>query len=353
MNPDQPQSQPQPSQPPPGYGTPQPPPGYMPPPPGYATPPGYAPPPGYGAQQPPPPGYMPPPAYMPPPVYVPPVAYHVPAGSGNPPQFVPPAQGSVAQAWVALATHPSRQNFVAWAQIATRDWIAQSIALGFAFYFVYTLLTSFGLYSLTHTIITGLPANGSANAAQVLAAFGNTYVITLILGLLSYLAQVFAFPFGQALFMPATFGPLGQRYQRALRPWALAQPAIAGIELLLGLILFGLGYLLIVPNLHNLSNAGNSQINTLASNGLVFVLVIGLFSVGSTAYLIMLEVQSGAVGAAMNRWAIFGINLLTSLVIGIAANIILQPIFLLIFHSAFSFTTTTSLLHFITTGLVR
>lgn len=315
------------------------------PPSGYA---GYMPP-GYG---PPPPGYMPPPAFMPPPVYIPPVVYHVPPNGGTPPQFVPPAQGSVAQAWVALATRPSRQNFVAWAQIATRDWVLQSIALGFAFYFVYALLLSFGLYSVTNTIITGLPSSGSVSFTQAIAAFGNTYVITLIIGPLVYLAQAFAIPFGQAIFMPATFGTLGQRYQRALRPWALAQPAYGILVLLVGLVGFGLGYLLLVPNLQNLSTASSSQLGTLEGNATIMFLVIFLLLGLGTAYSITMQVQSGAVGASMNRWAVFGINLLTGFVLGIAENIILQPIALLVFRSAFTYPTT-SLLHIAISGLLH
>lgn len=44
----------------------------------------------------------------------------------------------------------------------------------------------------------------------------------------------------------------------------------------------------------------------------------------------------------MNRWAVFGINLLTGVVLAIVLSVFINIIGLTLFHSAFNFTTTTA-----------
>jgi hypothetical protein len=97
-----------------------------------------------------------------------------------------------------------------------------------------------------------------------------------------------------------------------------------------------------VPSLQALiaSNGADSDTTAFFSSLLAVYGLIFLIAIPVTVYQYMMQIQSGAVGAAMNRWAIFGINLLTGFVLGVALNIILQPIiFAAVFHSASSFTT--------------
>jgi subtilase family serine protease len=302
-------------------------PGYMPypvyPPLGYPSPgsppPGYAPPPGA-----PPPGYGYPPAYgyyYPPavpqliPIYVPPAQYHIPATGGNPPAFVAPAQGSLFRAWRSLAMNLSRQNYAAWAQAARPGWVRTSIIVALLFPILYaaTAITLALTSSFTSNIFTfsGTFSFGATRSLQgfVIVAYAATPVLDAL--------TFFAIPFGQAVFMSSALGTVGQRYRRALKPWALSlvpvQLSLLILDLLSGLVSWGIQ--------HDTS----LKQNALGYSLIVFT-VAAVFSVTGVIYTFAQQIQSGAIGAAMNRWAVFGVNLLTSFVIGIALDIILVPV---------------------------
>lgn len=245
----------QPPQPTPEGGQPnQPPPGYTPP--AYPPPPGYPPPqgalPGY------PPNYgqgYPPPMYMAPPVYVPPAAYHVPPSNGRPPEFVPAAEGSVVQAWISVATKPSRQNYVAWAQRVTPQWVTQSILAAAGLLVVTAIIVAVLVHTIFQSIISAIQANPNyitsstaiQNATNALTGYSIFLVFAVIV---SYVAQVFAIPFGQAVFMSPSLGSLGQRFQRALRPWVLAQVGLQALGVILVAIVALILTNILLPGLH-------------------------------------------------------------------------------------------------------
>ncbi len=335
---DAPPQQPPPGYIPPGYGMQQgPPPGY-----GY-PPPGQQPPPGYGY---PPPGQQPPPGYgYPPPLrpaYVPPAQYHVPPTDGRPPEFVPPAVGTLFQAWRALGRRPSRQNYAAWAQAMQPGWIRSSVITATAITLVFGIILFGGIFGglifLFNTVAANDPQIGANNPAinGVLGSFGLFFGLIALVIPLNFLASVFAIPFGQAVFMSSTLGTLRQRYDRALKPWALAQVPLQFVSAVGFTVFVGLIALLFVIGANQPSN---STIGALMLVGflLYFVVLIPL-----SIYSIAQQVQAGSVGTGLNRWAVFGINLLTGFVLGIALNIVTQPLFFFLLPALSHFSTTPS-----------
>lgn len=288
--PEQPENQPPASQPAFGF-----------PPPG-SVPPGY-----------PPPGILPPPGYMPPPGmpmypqggYVPMVPIVQP---------VPPAQGSLIQAWFSLATHPSRANFAAWSQITTRNWIIGSIAAGAGIY----LLLIGVIAGLILTILNRVPS-GNAASLPAVSIIGMVIGTAVVLTGVNYLLQVVAQAFGQALFMSQpTYGALKARFVRALRPIALAQVGMTSVLFVLGTIASIIAYFVIAPSVGTTNGA---------TVGFTILTVFGLYAlflIPYTVYGIMLQVQAGSVGSGFSRWAVFGINLLSGFVLGFVVNVITQ-----------------------------
>jgi hypothetical protein len=363
MNPNQPPQPPpggQPNQPPPGAVPPQGavPPGY--PPPQGAVPPGYPPPqgaipPGYPPyyQGYPPPIYMAPPMYITPPVYVPPAAYHVPPSNGQPPEFVPPAEGSVVRAWFSVATNLSRQNYVAWAQRVTRQWATQSVLMAAGLLAVTAIIYSVMIQIIFQSITSAIQSNPnlatSATAIQDATNAMNGYSVFLVISvILTYLAQVFAIPFGQALFMSPSLGSVRQRFLRALQPWVLALVGLQAVGVLVSAILAVILIVVFLPGLHTLiatvspnGSPSNAVIGDILSSYLSAFTIIFLVGTPAAVYTYGMQIQSGAVGSAMNRWAVFGINLLTSVVISFALSIILSILGAIFFISTFNFTTTT------------
>ncbi len=280
------------------------------------------PPPGY-----PPPGYAPG-YYMPPPPYVPPAVYHIPAADGRPPQMVPPASGSLLQAWLSIAVHPSRQNIAAWAQIATAGWVRASIIVAVVLQLAYATVLALVIHSIVESALSQATGLDAATQSS-LQSMANLIFGVVLIAPVTYLLKVFAIPFGQALFMSSGLGTTGQRFQRALKPWALAQVGMTSATFLFGLLIVVLLEVQLVPSLQSLIASNGASGPSTAFVNSVFTLygLIFLVYIPFTVYQYMMQIQSGAVGAAMNRWAIFGINLLTALVVGLVLNIVLQPIF--------------------------
>lgn len=314
--PDQPENHPPANQPLPVY----PPPGMMPPfgypQPGMMPPPGYPPQgmPGY-----PPPGYMPPPG-MPgyPPGFPPPGMPVYPQGGYVPlmptVQPVPPAQGSLVQAWVSLAIRPSRENFAAWSQITTRNWIIESLAAGVGIY----LLLMGVMLGLIFALNRGIPASGGA-VLPAIGIVGTISVVIIGLVAVNYTLQVLTQAFGQALFMSKeTYGALKVRFTRALRPIALAQVGITAVFFLLFTIASIIAYLIVSPVM------GSVNQSAIASTIFGVVGIFFLFLIPNAIYGIMLQVQAGSVGSGFSRWAVFGINLLSGFALSFVFNIVIQ-----------------------------
>ena len=335
-----PQPGPAPNYPPPGYAAPQqPPPGYTPP--------------GYGAQQPPPAGYpppgqmpppgygYPPPGYAPRPAYVPPAPYHIPPTDGRPPEFVPAAQGTLFEAWRSLATKPSRRNYVAWAQAMQPGWVRDSVIAATILSAIYGVVMFVGFFifanalgsTLTATATDSSTASGVAITQNIL--HGESFFFLLIP--VFYVVQIFAIPFGHAVFMSSSLGTVRQRYERALKPWALAQVPLQLSQAIFGVIL-GLFFLLLGTQLSN---------STGAAIALIVLFVVIVAGIGLGVYSYIQQLQSGSVGSGLIRWAVFGINLLTGFVVGIAVELVLAPLFFIfIFSQVSSLTTTTGFLPF-------
>ncbi len=334
---------PQPPQyPPPGY----PPPGY--PPPGY-PPPGY-PPQGYPPQGYPPQGY-PLPGYPPqfpqgypqqggyqvvPPQYVPPAVYHVPATEGRQPEFVQAKQGSLIQAWFSLLLRPSRQNFAAWSQRATRGWAIGSIVTAGIIELLFLGGAMAGMVVLLNFLMPSI--NASTPGVTFNASFFTPFIVlTVVITPIAFIMQAFSIPFGQALFMSGGLGKLRQRYARAIVPWSLS---LVGTVIACAVV-GGIVATLVAVVVNRIVTQNLSTADAASTIGIA-LLVFTPFYIFLAVYQVMLQVQSGAVGAAMNRWAIFGINLLTGLVMGVIFSIILQPIQLIVLsHYLSSFSTTT------------
>lgn len=330
--------------PPPNYGVP----GYPPAQPGY-VPPGYQPPLGYGAQQPLPPGYggpgypqpgyppgyapgYPPPMYVPPPRIPPPREYAVPpAAPGMPYQIVPPASGSLVQAWFSVGTKLSRQNIAGWAQACKPGWVTWSIAVALMLYtlpFVgLAIATPFwtqSLPSLSDSTVSGSDLNNLRTGLNIGA------VVLAVLIPVFYLGMIYSINFFWALFMPKELGTLGQRMRRAIRPYALTLPAVALISTIL-LILVMLVEAQVFSSMHlfdptYLSSHPNATVSPYAG----WSALLDLVSLAISAYAISLLVQAGSVGTTLSRWAVFGIYYLAAIALELVVVILSFIVFFVI-----------------------
>jgi hypothetical protein len=243
-------------------------------------------------------------------------------------QPVAPASGSLVQAWVSVATKPSRQNFAAWAQITTDGWVRGSIATAFALVVLLDAALTLGIYNLVQSINTSINTANPGVVPVGSATIAPTYLISLALVPIFSVGQMLVIPFGQAIFMSPAMGTLRQRYTRALRPWALAQVGMYFVTLVFIAVGVGVGFLIISPQV-------NAAPSALVGSILGTVGIFFLIGIPAEVYLVAMQVQSGSVGTGMSRWAVFGINLLTGLVLGLAYNIILQPIILIALSQGF------------------
>lgn len=147
------------------------------------------------------------------------------------------------------------------------------------------------------TIVMNVNANNGTPEPSPISIYAVIAFMTAIFLPLLFLGQIFVIPFGQALFMSSSFGTLGQRYQRALRPWALAQVGIYAIYSLFFLIATGVVLAFILPLIQTYGNDSTIVATSLSGAlGIVFLLVIP-----TEVYLIAMQVQSGSVGTGMGR----------------------------------------------------
>ncbi len=304
----------------------QPPPGNYPPPPGgqpnYPPPggqPNYPPP---GAGYPPPPGYAQP-GYPPPGGGYPPPAGYVPIPTMQP---VAPATGTLQQAWQQIATKPDRAVIAAWSQAANlpqnQTWVQNSLIVGAALAAVAALIVgvlTFIAFSGV-TLTTNVGGIGGLGAATI-----GGIIVSIIERPIIYVGSVVALAFGLALFMPESYGPLQARFQRALKPLALAQVGVQVVGLVYGVIV-GLLTLAIGRTAVTISTASAAAA---IGSAALFGCLTALIGIGFAAYAVTVLVQSGSVASNLSRWAVFGIALLAGLAVGIATLIINIPLSLL------------------------
>jgi hypothetical protein len=112
------------------------------------------------------------------------------------------------------------------------------------------------------------------------------------------------------------------RFERALKPWALAQPAVSVVTFVVQLVTIALNFAL--------SSAFGRQALPLTPPyepqvviGVVFLgLVAAALGIGEVIYSIALLVQSGSVGSGLRRWPVFGIALLANVAVGLVFGIV-------------------------------
>jgi len=139
------------------------------------------------------------------------------------------APGSLLNAWVAVALHPSRSLVVVWATFASVGWIIASFLLATCLF-----------------VLAGVAANfRNAGILEYLPGFADQFVahrasaaITLSYPI-RYLLTTNLVMGACACFLPQSWGPLALRLHLALRCWALVQPAIGVVVLAVSLIRTG------------------------------------------------------------------------------------------------------------------
>lgn len=130
-------------------------------------------------------------------------------------QIVPPAEGSLPQAWLAVATTLTsyRANavaFAAWAGAVTAQWVIVSLGVGLCLFWLNAIASSFFVA-------------GSDRATLHLHPLTHKDELILLLYPIRYLTAALLIPLAVAVVTPRYFGGLGLRFLRVLRPWALAQ----------------------------------------------------------------------------------------------------------------------------------
>lgn len=321
---------------PPGYPpqgtTPQgyPPQGYAPPgqqgypPQGYA-PPGY-PPQGYAPQQ-PPAGYA---AYPQMFAYPPPREYATPpVFPGQPWQIIPPAEGSLLQAWFSVGTKFTRQNIASWAQASKKGWTTWSIVT-----YLSLLMFPYLLFAIGGAI--GGPSN-----TRVAFIIG-TVAIVLLFPLFT-LGSLFATTFFWTLFMPKTLGTQRERMTRAIKPYALVLPA-AGIVTFVSLVISGIVVAISASTTHFSGTTGTSISTQSSSVFFLGSLVFDGFSLALSVYIYSLFLQAGSVGTTLTRIAVFGITLLAGLIVGVVFMVLLFIVIIVISVIVSSHSTSGSML---------
>lgn len=170
-------------------------------------------------------------------------------------QIVPPAEGALSQAWLAVAktifplTRPNVVAFAAWAGATTGRWVIVSLGVGLCLFWLNVLVGSFFTPDIGLVTLHGLTDKDE---------------FLLLLCPVFYLAAVLLIPLAVAFVTPRYFGGLGARFLRVMRPWALAQVSIGvvlvGAQLANFIIVVATGHhellqedLLILPRLIALS----------------------------------------------------------------------------------------------------
>jgi hypothetical protein len=310
----------------PGYGQQQPSP-YGPPPPGWGPPP----PPGYG--QPPPPGYGQPPPYGQQPGYGPPPRY------GQSPGYGPggwntagaPQPGGIPLRPLALG------DILNGAVTAIRRNPAATVGLAAIVLGVTGIITT----ALTLAVSGSLPTtsslrnpNGTLNMVAARSSFGGLGAVLGVSALLGLLAEIILTGLLTAVIGRGVLGQrvgIGQAW-RVVRPRLLA---VVGVTLLTWLILLALwipfGIILVVLIVVHLPGLAVG----FGILGFLAMLVVEVFTwvkFSLAAPVVVLE-QRGPVAAlrrswrlaAHSFWRLFGILLLTVIIVGVAGLILQIP----------------------------
>ena len=275
-------------------------------------------------------GLIPPGNNYPSPGYPPP-GYYPPVGGNMAPQpvAVEPASGPITKAWTQIALRPDRHLIAAGAQAAPDSWAMISIITA-------ALIGIAG--SLVGSLILGVTKAQTDDGKGVLVAattFGNTVSGAINKGI-SAISGIVIFAMILAFFMPSAIGTFRTRYQRAVKPIAIAAIGIQVFNFILTIVSSAISIKL-GPYLHTLivaSKAAQSD-PTAAQNafGQAIGPVLGLsapilvLAIGYAVYTIFETIQSGSIGSGLsNRWAVFGGFLLALILTGFIATIVSFPL---------------------------
>ncbi len=257
------------------------------------------------------PGYQPPPGYPAFPQGNPSAGY---APAGPVIQPVPPASGSLMQAWLSVATKLTRANIASWAQITTNEWVTISIVVSTVLYALYGAAIALAIQNILPQIVaanataTGVPATTFTNVYTIEGIAYGAFVP------LVFVAEALFYPLMLALFMPDTYGTVRQRFARAIKPWALTLPAITVVGLVLGAIVVALIFTAgpVISSAALNPNTPPPALGTL----LALFLLVSVLSIPAVVYTYALVLQSGSVGSDKSRWVALGAYLLAGLCAG-------------------------------------
>ncbi len=240
-----------------------------------------------------------------------------------------PAHGSLMQAWLMIGIHPARRRIASWAQGLWSNWLAPTlVAIGVLA--AISALVGGGVYFVTNSEVAR--GGGQAFGATTLVPYSIGRLITAILeSVISSLLSPLCAAAGLAVFLNRRYGAFAQRFLRILKPVALAVVPVTAV----GILFDGLTTWIstkILPQLAQLAQysgksdqASVNAVLQILQNILPMVLLsVGLWGI-FLAYATVQYVQSGAVGTNLNRWAVFGILLLTLVVWAIVSAVVNIP----------------------------
>lgn len=222
--------------------------------------------------------------------------------SAPPGEAIAPATGSLPRGWLAVALRPTRRTFAAWAPMMTRKRVVLSLAVGLLLSAVSTVVA--GIWPQWVTITIAGPGEQVGALTQ-----GGSQVGTLVsysTRPLAYLGEVLAVAAAWAVLMPARLGPPRTRFERALEPWALAQPALQAWSLIVQAAIIALNVIFAVA-----LGTGPIQLTMpydlrLLTGVVSMGLIAAVLAIGLTAYFIAVLVRAGRVGSGLGGWPAFG-----------------------------------------------
>jgi len=129
-------------------------------------------------------------------------------------QPVPPAQGSLMQAWAEVIIHPTRHAFAAWGRRFSRQWIIVSFIVGFILSESGYLVKGFQLLAVTNA------AERSQSLKLLATPLGWSLIVALDLAFEAIATLIFLWVVARS--MSAIWGTMRTRIERVLRPLSLA-----------------------------------------------------------------------------------------------------------------------------------
>lgn len=252
-------------------------------------------------------------------------------------EYIPiaPKSGSLIQAWFSILHNLSMANIGGWASTARTSWTVISFAaIGFL-----SSLSTIALYFIVNNIILPLVPT-SFNSTN--ATTGSTIQLNLqaimsseinsIVYLIPFIAIITPLftSFGLAIFMPQHLGTIRERFVRALKPIALTSVPLYIVSILVFSLIASVTFFIYTRN----PITSSSSAPDIANFVLISILVTIPISIFANVYQYMGLIQSGSIGSSLNRWATFGIFLLSSFILGILVDIIIIPIYMnSVFHA--------------------